>query len=127
MSNNIIPPNSITIRDAATFVGELYYIIGTQDDAKVRIQTDAYGIVKCDTTRTLGKALREYLFDRVKVSGRGTWRQVDNGLWDIETFTITDFAPVKAESLREAVENVRAANIQWPAKLLEEISKINND
>lgn len=114
----------IRIRDAATFTGELYYIKGAKDDAKVRIKTKAYGVVFCTTTRDIARSLGDFLFDDVKVSGRGTWLRGENGSWDIDDFTITDFVEIKRENLRSAVDNLRAIDMKWPDDPLAEIRKL---
>lgn len=103
------------IRDTATFVGELYHIAGNKDDAKVRLTTDDYGVVFCTTTRAIAKTLRDFLFEDVRVSGRGVWVQTEDvGNWDIESFVITDFSPVRNETVRAAVDRVRNLNVVWP-------------
>ncbi|MCQ0093541.1 hypothetical protein [Roseovarius sp. M141] len=111
----------LRIRDAATFTGELYHIAGTKDDVKVRINTSAYGVVFCSTTRDIAKALRDFLFEEVKVSGRGMWTRSEVGAWDIDDFAITDFAPVQRESLRSAVNRIREMGVNWPDDPLGEI------
>jgi len=115
------------IRDAETFTGELYYIAGTATDAKVRISTDAYGVVFCITTKEIAKALRDFLFEDVRVSGRGTWIRSADGPWRIEDFAITDYAPVNRESLRGAVDRLRAIGIDWPDDPLGEIMRIDEE
>jgi len=111
----------LRIRDAATFTGELYHIAGTKDDAKIRISTDAYGVVFCTTTRDIAKALRDFLFEDVKVSGRGMWTRDENGTWDIDDFYITDFTPIQKEDLRDAVNRIRAIAVDWPTDPLGDI------
>ncbi|MDA0369724.1 MAG: hypothetical protein O2995_15195, partial [Proteobacteria bacterium] len=117
----------IQIRDSATFTGELYHIAGTKDDAKIRISTDAYGVVFCTTTRDIAKALRDFLFEDVKVSGRGVWTKGENGAWDIDDFSITDFAPVTRENLRKAVDRIRARGIDWPSDTLKELRSLEEN
>ena len=114
----------VRIRDAATFTGELYHISGTKDDARIRIHTDAYGVVFCTTTKDIAKALRDFLFEDVKVSGRGMWIRSESGVWDIDDFSITDFAPVTRESLRSAVNRLRAIDVTWPDDPLGEIREL---
>ncbi len=116
--------NQIRVRGAATFAGELYHIAGTKDDAKIRISTDAYGVVFCATSKNIARELREFLFDQVKVSGRGMWTRTESGRWNIDNFVITDFAPVKKESLRQSVDKLRAMDIVWPDDPLGEIDKL---
>lgn len=104
----------IRIKDAATFTGELYHISGHKDYARVRVSTDNYGVVFCTTTKIMARGLRDYLFETVRISGRGTWIRVESDKWDIDDFTITDFAPVSDECLRDAVSRLRALSISWP-------------
>ncbi len=101
-------------RDAASFTGELYHISGSKDDVKARVSTDAYGVVFCTTTREIGRALRDFLFEDVKVSGRGMWSRSPHGKWDVDDFTITDFAPVASGGLRESIDRLRKIKIDWP-------------
>lgn len=115
------------IRDAATFTGELYHIAGTATDAKVRLSTDAYGVVFCTTTKEIAKALRDFLFEDVRVSGRGTWIRPADGPWRIDNFAITDYAPVNKESLRDAVDRMRAIGINWPDDPIGEIRRLNEE
>ena len=100
------------IRDAATFTGELYHIAG---------------VVFCTTTKDIAKSLRDFLFESVRVSGRGTWVRAADGPWQIDDFTIADFAPVKKESLRAAVNRLRAMDIRWPDDPIGEIRLLNEE
>ena len=111
----------VRIRDAAIFTGELYHIAGTKDDVNVRINTHAYGVVYCTTTRDIGKALRDFLFEEVKVSGRGMWNRNENGIWKVDDFSIIEFKPVIKENLRTAVDRIRALEVNWPEDPLGDI------
>lgn len=122
--NRAVESAQLRVRGAASFVGELYHIAGTKDDAKVRISTDAYGVVFCTTSREIAKALRDFLFEDVKVSGRGMWAKSEDGKWDIDNFVIADFAPVKRESLRQSVNRLREMSIAWPVDPIGEIDTI---
>lgn len=115
------------IRDAATFTGELYHIAGTASDAKVRISTDTYGVVFCTTTKDIAKALRDFLFEDVRVSGRGTWMRSADEPWRIDDFAITDYAPVNKESLRDTVDRLRAIGIDWPDDPIGEIRRLDEE
>lgn len=48
------------------------------------------------------------------MSGRGTWSRSPHGKWDIDDFTIIDFAPVASGGLRESVDRLRKIKIDWP-------------
>ncbi|MEP1930202.1 MAG: hypothetical protein ABJJ37_02885, partial [Roseibium sp.] len=108
----------------ATFSGELYHIAGNKDDVKIRINTDNHGVVFCTTTKSIGKSLRDFLFENVKVSGRGNWTRSVQGNWNIDDFVITDFSPVNAKGLRATVDQIRNLDINWPEDPLLEIDKI---
>ena len=112
-------------RDAASFIGELYHISGNKDDVvKARVSTDAYGVVFCTTTKELGRKLRNFLFENIKVSGRGMWSRSSDGRWDVDDFTITDFAPVAKGGLRESIDRLRKIDITWPDDALGLIREI---
>ena len=82
-------------------------------------------MVFCTTTRDIAKSLRDFLFEDVKVSGRGMWTRTSLGEWEISDFTITDFAPIKREGLRSAVNRIRDLNIAWPVDPLGEIASFD--
>jgi hypothetical protein len=52
------------------------------------------------------------------------WTKAETGEWAIDDFVITDFAPVKRESLRAAVSRVRSFDINWPDDVLAEIMSL---
>jgi hypothetical protein len=114
-----------SIRDAATFTGELYHISGSSDGmARVRVSTDSYGVVFCRTSRDIGKELRDFLFENVRISGRGTWHRMRDGKWEIDDFQITDFAPVTTDGLKASVDRIRNSGIEWPDDPIGAINKI---
>lgn len=113
-----------SIKDSASFAGELYHIAGTKDGVNARISTDSYGVVFCRTSRALGKELRDFLFENVRVMGRGTWTRLKNGKWEIHDFKIVDYAPVDTDGLRAAVNRIRDRDIDWPDDPLGLINEI---
>jgi hypothetical protein len=118
-------PSSIRMRYAATFMGELYHIAGTKDDVKIRISTEVYGVVFCATTRDIDKGLCDFLFEDIKVSGRETWTRNELEKWNIDDFSITDFASVKRESLRRYIDEIRSIGINWPNNILKNLREID--
>ncbi|MBA3324179.1 MAG: hypothetical protein H0T41_02485 [Rhodobacteraceae bacterium] len=57
-----------------------------------------------ETARRLGK----HLFEAVRVSGTGRWIREEDGAWTLKTFKVRDFVVLRDESLRKAVEGLRA-------------------
>ena len=103
------------VRDRASFAGELHSVSADKRGAvKVLISTDAYGQALCEANQEIGQALRSLLLQRVKVSGSGMWYRRSDGQWAVEAFTITDFAPVAKDGLRETVDRIRGIDIDWP-------------
>lgn len=113
----------LSIMDAATFTGELYHIAGTANDAKIRIDTDSYGKVKCSSSKDIAKSLREYLFEDIRVSGRGMWRKSSDGNWTIDDFVITDFKNIQKESLSKTIIRLRRIDVNWPKDPIQAITE----
>lgn len=103
------------VRDCTSFTGDLRCVSADKGGSvKVLISTDAYGEALCEATQEIGQALRSLLLHKVKVSGSGMWYRRSNGQWAVEAFTITDFAPVAKDGLRETVDRIRGIDIDWP-------------
>ena len=81
----------VTVRTKAqvALLGELYQISGSSNKAcaSVRIQTAAYGAVFCQTPFTKAKELSKFLFEHIKVSGRGVWKRSALDGWRRRTGT----------------------------------------
>lgn len=117
----------LRIKDAASLTGELYHISGTKNEVRVRLNTPEFGVVFCNTSHDIAKQLRDYLFETVRVNGRGVWTRLGPGQWDIDSVQITDFTPIKFEDLRKSVDRIRKLNISWPKDPLREIAIVNKD
>lgn len=109
-----------SVCDQAVFSGELYHIAGTRDQIKVRVATDAFGVVYCRATREMGIALRDFLFEKVTITGRGIWKRTTDGAWAVNDVLITDYAPLVAGNLRQTVDALRGLDVDWPDDALSE-------
>ncbi|MFT6658126.1 hypothetical protein [Maritalea sp.] len=112
------------IRDVATITGELYYLAASESDVKVRVKTGTYGAVYCSTTREIATGLKDFLFNNVKVNGRGLWTKTSSGEWRVDEFVITDFAPVQTENLRATINRIRELELSWPKDPLNDIREV---
>jgi hypothetical protein len=112
-----------SICDQAIFSGEVYHIAVSKDDVKLRVATDAFGVVYCLAPRKMGVALREFLDEKIQITGRGTWKRTTDGVWAVNDVTITDFQPIKG-NLRETVDRLRSLDVDWPEDVLGEIDSI---
>lgn len=114
-----------SIQDQVELNGELYYIAGSSSsDVKARIQTENFGVIYCRATREMGIELRDYLFEQVKIKGRGLWRRTSDGAWGVNDVVISDFAPISNDSLRTTINKIRALDIDWPDDVLAEIDQM---
>ena len=82
----------------------------------------------CQASRALAKRLAEYLFvSAVRVTGNGRWHRDPDGMWILDRFNITDFSPLRDESLGEAVARLRtAAGEPEPEDVVAELDKIRH-
>ncbi|GGF80154.1 hypothetical protein GCM10011402_35990 [Paracoccus acridae] len=112
-----------SICDQAVFSGELYHIAVSKNDVKLRVATDAFGVVYCVAPRKMGITLREFLDEQIQITGRGTWKRTTDGAWTVNDVTIIDFQPIE-KSFRETVDRLRALDIDWPEDVLGEIDRI---
>ena len=112
-----------SISDQAVFSGEVYHIAVNKDEVKLRVSTDAFGVVYCVAPRKMGIELRAFLDERLQITGRGTWKRTSDGAWTVNDVTITDYQPVQ-KSLRETVDRLQALDMDWPEDVLGEIDLI---
>ena len=122
-------PAVVRTKAQAEFMGELYQISGGSNKAhaRVRIETAAYGVVFCRAPLTTAKALREFLFEDIKVSGCGVWTRSESDGWSISEFEIDNFHSVRRETLREAVREVRDLGIEWPLDAADNMRSLCED
>jgi hypothetical protein len=102
--------------DTTTVTGRLYALLEEPSGvlkARIRPRTgDTY--IACTTEASVGRELRHYFLDAVRVHGRGTWSRAETGEWTCQSLHILDVQPIKDVSLREAINALRAIEIEWP-------------
>lgn len=113
-----------SIYDQVVIFGEVYQIAVAKNDVKLRVATEAFGVVYCFAPRQMLIALRDFLDEKIKITGRGTWKRTTDGAWMANDVTITDFQAVPEDSLRETVDKIRALEIDWPEDILGEIDRL---
>ncbi len=126
----ILDSRDVQIRDMMTFVGELYYIasdLSNEDRVNVRIKTGDSGKVRCTTKRKIANGLRGLLFEKVKVSGHGTWIRKELKPWHISDFEINNFTHIKSENLRQSIDSIRSLGINWPEDVLSDLRVLNEE
>lgn len=112
VDSNVTPFNVV---DNATITGKLYALIEQTSgllNARIRPRSgNTY--VSCSADGRIGRQLRNYFLDAVRVQGRGTWVRSENGEWSCQSLHILDVHPVKDVSLREAINALRAIDVDW--------------
>ena len=122
-------PDVVRTKAQVTLLGELRQISGSSNKAhaSVRIQTAAYGAVFCQTSFATAKELSKLLFECIRASGRGVWERSASDGWSIAEFEIDGFCPVRRESVREAIRDVRDLDIEWPLNAVESMRSLRED
>ena len=69
---------------------------------------------KCLAERTRAISIAHHLYvTTLRVSGKGRWRKTPGGAWDLERFVIEDFEPVKANTIDQAIGDLRSVKAKW--------------
>jgi hypothetical protein len=113
VTSNVTPFNLV---DNATITGKLYALIEEMSGVlKARIRPRSGNTyVSCTADSRVGRQLRNYFLDAVRVQGRGTWARSGNGEWSCQSLHILEVHPVKDVPLREAINALRAIDVDWP-------------
>lgn len=69
---------------------------------------------KCLAKRSVAKEIALCIFTTmIRVEGTGKWIRHPEGQWDMVSFVINDFTPLKDISIRGAIEELRAVPADW--------------
>jgi hypothetical protein len=115
-----------SVNQRAELYGIPIMIGGRNDPVPVHL-LDGTVEYKCVADRTRAKEIASYLFSAtLRVAGRGRWRRLASGVWNLERFVIEEVAPVKFAELDHALRDLRSVPAQWknipdPLSELEEI------
>jgi hypothetical protein len=90
-------------------LGGLIVSVGGADATKhVQLQNGDTKHTGLETDQETARRLGKHLFEPVRVVGTGRWLREDDGSWTLESFKVRDFTVLRDESLRDAVEGLRA-------------------
>lgn len=118
------PRRVLTVTDTGSVTGYLYMLSRAKDGFKARLQVDDTAI-HCSVEKQAIPALKQCLFETVRVSGVGCWRQDDGGAWRIQTMSIESVKLLKTSGLRTAIEDLRAIEVDWPEDPLGYLADLN--
>jgi len=86
---------------------------GENDPVPVHLQ-DRDGIHNCLAPRQVAKDISRHLFTSpIRVSGIGRWVRTPDGVWTMRRFTIQSFHELRAGSLHDATNRLRAIDAEW--------------
>jgi hypothetical protein len=113
--------------DSATITGRLYALIEEPSgQLKARIRPRGSSTyVSCTADDRVGRQLRNYFLDAVRVQGSGIWSRSEDGAWSCQSLQIQEVHPVKDVSLREAINALRAIEVDWPDDPLADWAKLD--
>lgn len=109
------PQTPLRMVDSATVTGRLYALIEEPSGLlKARIRPRGGNTyIACNAEGSIGRKLREFFMDAVRVQGRGTFFRSDDGNWQCESVQIQEVQAVKNVPLREAINALRTIEATW--------------
>lgn len=119
-------PAAAEIEDHGSLVGDLYQLAKSRNGYQARLQVKG-GAVFCAATEQAAMDMRNLLFERVRVHGKGLWRRGDDSAWSPTDFTILGAKKVERAKLRGAVDSLRALPIGWQDDPLQYITDIDDE
>ena len=102
-----------TVRERGRILGTVIQVGGTGDRIPVLIESDGELIAGCHASRDVAKTLARYLFEPVRLMGKGSWLRDDEGRWKVQSFNIDAFEPVERTTISEALSELRAVAGDW--------------
>lgn len=86
---------------------------GENDPVPVHLQ-DRGEIHNCLASRQTAKDISRFLFTApLRVSGIGKWVRTPDGVWTMRRFTIQTFQELRAGSLHDVTDRLRAIDAEW--------------
>lgn len=119
------PIAQLEVFDSGIVGGKLYRMLDKGDAVSVGLRELGGRKIMGSAPHKLAKRLRDYMFEDVRLYGRGRWRRDEQGSWIPKTLEFYEFDPVEPTSLREAVSALRAVEADWPEDALGELAKLN--
>ncbi|CUH99728.1 hypothetical protein [Leisingera aquaemixtae] len=94
--------------------GNLYHLAGTPNSVKLRVETQEYGKVNADADFKLAIRLRGFLFEDVRLVGKGQWERGPDKAWRLGSLHVTDVHRLQKETLSQALKRLEGVQIDWP-------------
>jgi hypothetical protein len=115
------------IREPGTLEGEVIGVAGRDETIQIYLR-EGERIHTCTGSKEKARALALHLFEgKVRVFGEGKWKRTKSGEWELSSFFVDSFVPLKTEPHTEVVKDLRSiesaelARIKSPMSYLEEL------
>ena len=112
------------VRERARIFGTVIRVGGTGDRIPVLIESNGVPIFGCHASRDVAKMLAHYLFEPVRLVGKGSWLRDAEGRWNVQRFKIDACEPIKGTKASEALSELRAVAGEWTEEDYRDLERI---
>jgi len=123
----VVSPEVGPIKETGSLEGEVIGVAGRDETIQIYLR-EGEKIHTCTSSKDKARELARHLFEgKVRVYGEGKWKRTKTGEWELDSFFVDSFAPLRMEPLSEVVERLRAIETEelkhgkTPLSLLDEI------
>lgn len=117
----------ILIKQRGSLTGVVTRVGGADATAHVQLNIDGRRLGNFVTTRAIAKKLATALYEPVRVHGEGKWKRDNEGIWQVEQFTIQGFDLLDGSSLDQAIKSVQEIGLTWDENAVEELMQSRNE
>lgn len=97
-----------------TLQGVVTRIGGKGEWVPVHLEDVDGTIYICEAKKDKTKELARYYLDQpLRVEGQGRWIRREGGGWNLESFRIHDFSPLRDEPVPETIQRLRSIRAEW--------------
>jgi hypothetical protein len=107
--------------------GEVVRVGGLQKIVPIMLKCEHDDLSGCWASRNIAKQLGHKLFEPVRLFGTGRWNRNEEGKWKLDIFRVESFIPLRAASLSQALNEIRAIKTEWDAESFDELGMIRGD
>lgn len=110
-----------SIYQAGEISGRIFMVGGMGEAVPIHLESEGKKIAGCFADRRIAKELGKYLFEPVRLFGKGKWNRDQKGIWSLDRFEINNFETLKEISLSETIATLRKIKGEWTKDSLYEI------
>ncbi|MDH5723234.1 MAG: hypothetical protein OEY94_07935 [Alphaproteobacteria bacterium] len=115
------------VTESGTIDGVVIRIGGKNQTVTVTLETREGLEANCRAKRPLAKELGPHIFGpEMRFSGIGKWTRNEDGIWVMESFTITDYKVLDEQSLTETIDDLRSVEGSGWSKISDPWKELEN-